>query len=128
MAMVLPLPVVVFDGRIENPFITLSIVLGGNLMLKCVWANILEVKLVESQEDMKMHPVVILFFVAFFGWIWGATGMLLSVPLVAVVKASMYIFPAVYRDPILTLLEGDRKAPARYTEYQERRQRAQTMG
>merc|ERR1719324_1553076 len=91
-----------------------AVVLGGNLALKCLWGNVIEVKLVESQQEMKMHPVVILFFVAFFGWIWGATGMLLSVPLVAVVKASIELFPAVYRDPILVFLEGDRRAPANF--------------
>merc|ERR1712183_93319 len=85
LAMSLPLPVVLFDGRLTNQWLTLATVIGGNMALKCVWANIIEVKLVESQQEMKMHPVVILFFVAFFGWIWGATGMLLSVPLVAVV-------------------------------------------
>jgi AI-2 transport protein TqsA len=128
MAMVLPLPVVLFDARIKEPIIQLCIVLGGNLLLKFVWANILEVKLVESQREMRMHPVVILFFVAFFGWIWGATGMLLSVPLVAVVKASMHLFPASYRDPILTFLEGDSRAPERYTRAITRaRHRAQTV-
>merc|ERR1719281_623026 len=115
MAMVLPLPVVLFDARIKDPIIQLCIVLGGNLALKCVWANILEVKLVESQEEMKMHPVVILFFVAFFGWIWGGTGMLLSVPVCAVFKASLQVIPPAYRDPILILLEGDADAPEYYT-------------
>lgn len=114
LAMSLPLPVVLFDGRLTNQWLTLATVIGGNMALKCVWANIIEVKLVESQQEMKMHPVVILFFVAFFGWIWGATGMLLSVPLVAVVKASIELFPAVYRDPILVFLEGDRRAPANF--------------
>lgn len=121
-AIILPIPVVLFDARLDHPAIVLTIGLTSNLLLKCLWANIIEVKLVERQREMRMHPVVILFFVAFFGWIWGPTGMLLSVPAVSVVKASMHLFPSKYRDPILILLEGDQRAPARY-----RKWRAETM-
>jgi len=64
--------------------------------------------LIESQKEMRMHPVIILFFMAFFGWIWGPTGMLLSVPLMAALKASIYIVPESYRDAILMVLEGER--------------------
>mmetsp|Transcript_150597 Transcript_150597/g.266348 ORF Transcript_150597/g.266348 Transcript_150597/m.266348 type:complete len:430 (-) Transcript_150597:31-1320(-) len=116
IAIVLPLPIMLFDARIKHPLLTLGIVFGGNLILKCLWANVIEVKLVESQEEMRMHPVVILFFVAFFGWLWGPTGMLLSVPAMAVLKASMDLFPKKYRDPILITLEGDRLAPKRFTQ------------
>jgi len=114
LAMLLPLPIILFDGRLEQPVVTLASVLGGNMLLKCLWGNVIEVKLIESQRDMKLHPVIILFFVAFFGWIWGATGMLLSVPAVAVLKASMHLIPAMYRDPMLVLLEGDQYAPLNY--------------
>lgn len=114
IAIVLPLPIMLFDARINHPLLTLGTVFGGNLTLKCLWANVIEVKLVESQEEMRMHPVVILFFVAFFGWLWGPTGMLLSVPAMAVLKASMTLFPKKYRDPILITLEGDRLAPRRF--------------
>jgi len=117
LAMGLPVPVVLFDGRLTHPLVTLAIALGGNMALKCVWGNVIEVKLVESQRDFQMHPVVILFFVAFFGSIWGATGMLLSVPVVAVWKASMHLIPPAYRDPILIILEGDRRAPSRYDKW-----------
>merc|ERR1711988_1787081 len=106
LAMALPLPIVLFDGRLEHPLISLAMVLSGNLVLKCLWGNIIEVKIVERQREMQMHPVVILFFVAFFGWIWGGTGMLLSVPAVAVFKASLHLMPASYRNPILVMLEG----------------------
>jgi len=122
LAMVVPLPIVLFDGRLEHPMITLAVVFGGNMCLKCLWGNIIEVKLVEAQREMKMHPVVILFFVAFFGWIWGATGMLLSVPFVAVLKSSIHLIPTVYRDPILVILEGDERAPENYERYHERDQ------
>mmetsp|Transcript_101404 Transcript_101404/g.262562 ORF Transcript_101404/g.262562 Transcript_101404/m.262562 type:complete len:449 (+) Transcript_101404:40-1386(+) len=116
VAMILPLPVILFDGRLERPFLNLAIALVGQFCLKFVFANIIEVKLVERQHDFRMHPVTILFFLAFFGSIWGATGMLISVPLMAAVKAFAQVMPAAYRDPILVFLEGDKHAPDRLRE------------
>merc|ERR1712194_90785 len=89
---------------------------GAQLALKFVFANVVEVKLVEADQLMKMHPVIILLAVTFFGFIWGPTGMLLSVPLVAYAKVIILSdsIPRCYRDPLLILLEGDRGAPANY--------------
>lgn len=114
LAMVLPVPLIIFDGRIEDTWRRLLLCVGGQLALKFVCGNIVEVKLVEAQNDMKMHPVIILFGVAFFGWIWGPTGMLLSVPIVAAAKASVQAMPSKYRDAILIFLEGDKMAPTHY--------------
>mmetsp|Transcript_64204 Transcript_64204/g.149387 ORF Transcript_64204/g.149387 Transcript_64204/m.149387 type:complete len:103 (-) Transcript_64204:87-395(-) len=54
--------------------------------------------------------------VAFFGFLWGPTGMLLSVPLVAYLKVALLSdkVPPRYRDPVLVFLEGDRGAPAKH--------------
>jgi len=113
-AMMLPMPVLLFDGRLNQPFLKMLLALVGQLALKFIFGNIIEVKLVERQDDMRMHPVLILFFVAFFGHIWGATGMLLSVPIMATVKAFLPYMPAAYRDSMLMFLEGDAKAPERW--------------
>eukprot|EP00419_Tripos_fusus_P044027 CAMPEP_0172827800 /NCGR_PEP_ID=MMETSP1075-20121228/20372_1 /TAXON_ID=2916 /ORGANISM="Ceratium fusus, Strain PA161109" /LENGTH=422 /DNA_ID=CAMNT_0013669675 /DNA_START=109 /DNA_END=1377 /DNA_ORIENTATION=+ len=121
LAAMLPLPVILFDGRLSNPWLVLGIALGGTLLLKFLFGNIVEVILIESQQDMKMHPVIILFLMAFFGWIWGATGMVLSVPLMAAAKGSMYMLPPTYRNPLLMILEGDKKAPARYDAWYQNR-------
>merc|ERR1712118_642080 len=85
------------------------------------FANIVEVKLVEADKIMKMHPVIILLAVAFFGYIWGPTGMLLSVPLVAYFKVALLSdnVPALYRDPVLVILEGDRHAPLRHAQQRQ---------
>merc|ERR1719401_2835428 len=114
--MILPLPVILFDARQKRPVAVMLAALAGQLGLKFIFGNIVEVKLVESQRDMKMHPVIILFFVAFFGWIWGATGMMLSVPIVAAFKAMVHLMPEKYRNAVLVVLEGDREAPRRYIE------------
>jgi len=115
IAMALPMPVILFDSRLDKPFLTLFTATFGQLALKFIFANIVEVKLIEHDSTMKMHPVVTLLAVAFFGFIWGPTGMLLCVPLVTYVKVAILsdIVPPSYRDPILVLLEGDRSAPLR---------------
>jgi AI-2 transport protein TqsA len=128
LAAVLPVPVILFDGRLASPWASVGAALCAQLALKFIFGNIVEVKLIESQQDLKMHPVIILFFVAFFAWMWGATGMLLSVPLMAAAKATMHALPAIYRDPILMLLEGDKRAPARYNAWYQNRHTRVTAG
>lgn len=119
IAMVLPLPVILFDDRMSSPVEYVLLALVGQLTLKFIFGNIVEIKLIESQQEMRMHPVIILFFVAFFQLIWGATGMLLSVPIVAALKATLHKIPPFYRDRILVFLEGDRKAPERWKKWRE---------
>lgn len=119
MALCLPLPVILFDARLENSWLTMCTVFLGQVLLKCFFGNFVEVKLIESSREMTMHPVIILFNVAFFGWIWGPTGMLLSVPVVAAFKAMLHLMPARYRAPILKVLEGDVDAPRRFNSWIE---------
>lgn len=116
IAMTLPVPVILFDSKLRSPFITLFIATACQLGLKFVFANIIEVKLVEHDATMKMHPVVTLLALSFFGFIWGPTGMLLSVPMMAYMKVVIVsdLLPASYRDPVLVFLEGDRRAPERH--------------
>merc|ERR1719443_2397669 len=111
--MVLPFPVIVLDSRLDRPFLTLVTAALGQLALKFAFSNIVEVKLIESDKKLRMHPVMILLSVGIFGHLWGATGMLLSVPLMALLKISLFsdLVPASYRDPILVMLEGDKNAP-----------------
>ncbi|CAK0822875.1 unnamed protein product, partial [Prorocentrum cordatum] len=117
VALLLPAPVILFDSRLEAPLMTLAVATAGQLGLKFVFANVVEVKLVEADQLMKMHPVIILLAVTLFGFIWGPTGMLLAVPLVAGVKVALLSdqVPACYRDPVLVFLEAlPLRACARY--------------
>mmetsp|Transcript_46334 Transcript_46334/g.93470 ORF Transcript_46334/g.93470 Transcript_46334/m.93470 type:complete len:443 (-) Transcript_46334:32-1360(-) len=116
IAMILPAPVILFDSRLEAPFLTLLTATSGQLGLKFLFANIIEVKLIENDATMKMHPVITLLAVTFFGFVWGPTGMLLSVPMMTYIKVVILsdLVPAAYRDPVLVLLEGDRRAPERH--------------
>ncbi|HEY5309349.1 MAG TPA: AI-2E family transporter, partial [Casimicrobiaceae bacterium] len=38
-------------------------------------------------RDARMHPVAVLLGVLFFGWLWGGCGLLLGVPILAVLKS-----------------------------------------
>lgn len=116
VAMVLPCPVILLDSRLERPFLVLLTAVLGQLALKFAFSNIIEVKLIESDKKLRMHPVMILLSVGIFGYLWGPTGMLLSVPLMALMKISLFseLVPSAYRDPILVLLEGDRNAPRKH--------------
>eukprot|EP00397_Hematodinium_sp_SG-2012_P023230 GEMP01024127.1.p1 GENE.GEMP01024127.1~~GEMP01024127.1.p1 ORF type:complete len:572 (+),score=112.65 GEMP01024127.1:90-1805(+) len=117
IAMLLPLPVILLDSRIDNPFFTFAVASMGQMGLKFLFGTVLEVKMVESDQLMRMHPVVILVAVAFFGYLWGPTGMLVSVPIMGYFKISLLndSVPAVYRDAILVFLEGDVDAPLWHT-------------
>lgn len=116
IAMTLPCPVILLDSRLERPFLVLITALLGQLALKFAFSNIIEVKLIESDKKLRMHPVMILLSVGIFGYLWGPTGMLLSVPLMALMKISLFsdLVPSSYRDAILIILEGDRNAPMRH--------------
>ncbi|CAD7970384.1 unnamed protein product [Amoebophrya sp. A120] len=122
ISMVLPIPVILLDSRLERPFFTLFLALIGQIALKFAFANIIEVKLIESDKKLKMHPVILLLSVAVWGHVWGPTGMLLSVPLMAFLKISVLseVVPASYRDPVLVLLEGDANAPRRHLQLEQR--------
>lgn len=116
VAMFLPCPIILLDSRMQRPFLVMVTATLGQLALKFAFSNIIEVKLIESDKKLRMHPVMILLSVGIFGYLWGPTGMLLSVPLMALLKISLFsdLVPASYRDPILVLLEGDRDAPLRH--------------
>eukprot|EP00927_Polykrikos_kofoidii_P048812 TRINITY_DN43009_c0_g1_i1.p1 TRINITY_DN43009_c0_g1~~TRINITY_DN43009_c0_g1_i1.p1 ORF type:complete len:508 (+),score=69.70 TRINITY_DN43009_c0_g1_i1:113-1636(+) len=113
VAMLLPCPVILLDSRLDQPFLVLFTAIAGQLALKFAFSNIVEVKLIDSDKKLRMHPVMMLLSVCIFGFLWGPTGMLLSVPLMALLKLSLFSehVPSSYRDPILVLLEGDRDAP-----------------
>lgn len=88
IAITIPIPVIILDSRIPNPGHTLLVALCGLSAIKMFWSNVVEVKLIESDDRMTMHPVVTLFSIGIFGLIWGPTGMMLSVPFMGILKAA----------------------------------------
>lgn len=87
ISILLPMPVILLDGRLSSPLLTLMAATAGQLILKLVIGNVVEVKLVEQDREMSIHPVWVLVGLNYFGFIWGPVGMLLSVPLMAILKS-----------------------------------------
>merc|ERR1719213_1300228 len=112
LSMCLPIPVILLDGRLSNPLATLCAALLGQMLLKFIFANYLEVKLIEDDRMMMIHPIWILLGLTYFGFVWGPVGMLLSVPILAMLKVAAVpengVIPKPYGMPILACLEGRR--------------------
>lgn len=110
LSMIIPAPVILLDGRLENPFATFFAALLGQLLLKFFFGNYLEVKIIESDEMMNLHPIWILLGLTYFGFVWGPIGMLLSVPILAMLKVAALpetgLMPKSYGLSMLACLEG----------------------
>ena len=53
-------------------------------LIQQVMGNLIEPKLMGS--GLGLSPLVVLFFLFFWGWLWGLPGMILAVPMAAIVK------------------------------------------
>jgi AI-2 transport protein TqsA len=71
------------------PALWILLILGG---LDVVISSLLEPKLMG--QGLGLSPLVVLFSLFFWGWLWGIPGMILAVPLVAVIKIICSNIPA----------------------------------
>lgn len=83
-------------GGVLTVTIPLIIVQGGI-------GNVIEPKVMGKSLDLS--PVVVLFALVFWGWMWGVTGMILSVPIMGVIKS---ILEAAAPTRPLAILMGER--------------------
>lgn len=60
------------------------------VVVQNIIGNILEPRAMGASLDLS--PIVVLFALVFWGWMWGLVGMILSVPIVAIIKAVMEQF------------------------------------
>lgn len=75
-------------------FDNLSAALGLSVLLvvaRLVWIDYVEMRFSGKQVDVS--PLLVLFAVALMGWMWGAVGMLLAVPLLTVARVILGHFP-----------------------------------
>eukprot|EP00929_Paragymnodinium_shiwhaense_P102902 TRINITY_DN66126_c0_g1_i1.p1 TRINITY_DN66126_c0_g1~~TRINITY_DN66126_c0_g1_i1.p1 ORF type:complete len:189 (-),score=7.79 TRINITY_DN66126_c0_g1_i1:141-650(-) len=91
--------IVDFDYRLK----ALAVTISGMLLIKFLVSNLLSsvlmgknpalagaIKRGDTIEEVKeTHGVVVLFAVVFFGKIWGPVGMLISVPVISVVRLTV---------------------------------------
>merc|ERR1719401_1734080 len=89
ISILLPVPVILLDGRLKSPLGSVASAIVGQLLLKVVINNVLEVKLVEMDREMSIHPVWVLVGLNYFGYVWGPVGMLISVPMMALLKSAL---------------------------------------
>lgn len=81
IAVILPLPVLLLQyGLGWQTFTVLSL----SMLTQVSIGNIIEPKLMGN--NVGLHPVTILLFLTFWGFIWGVPGMFLSVPITATIK------------------------------------------
>lgn len=67
------------------------LIVGTLIVLQNIVGNFLEPRAMGSSLDIS--PTVVLFSLVFWGWMWGIVGMILSVPIMAILKTVMEQFP-----------------------------------
>lgn len=82
IATLLPLPVILFSPDVTATTAVLAIALPA--VVQVVIGNFIDPRVMG--ESLDLHPVTILLALIFWGMIWGLVGMLLAVPLVAILK------------------------------------------
>lgn len=88
IAIFIPMPVILLDGRLLSPAATLAKATVGQLVLKIVFNNIIETSLIQNDQEMRIHPVWVLLTINYFGFIWGPAGMMIGVPILSVMKGA----------------------------------------
>ena len=99
VAVIIPMPIVLLQYGANHQFILALILLSS---VQTLIGNIFEPKIMG--ESMGLHPVTILFFLTFWGSIWGVIGMFLSVPITATLKIIFEKFS--FTRPIAQLFAG----------------------
>lgn len=88
-----------------NDLATVALMVSILIIVQNIIGNIIEPRAMGASLDLS--PIVVLFALVFWGWMWGIVGMILSVPVVAILKAIMEQFPTTR--PIAILMGN--KAP-----------------
>ncbi|KPJ97718.1 MAG: hypothetical protein AMJ60_10460 [Desulfobacterales bacterium SG8_35] len=79
-----PIAITLFQSGSVGKTIIIGILL---LCIQFLVGNVLEPKLMG--RGLNLSPLVVLFSLIFWGWLWGIPGMLLSVPLTAAIRIAM---------------------------------------
>ena len=88
IATVLPMLIAAFQFPNLWPAVWIGILMT---VIQNVMGNFLEPKLMG--RGLGLSPLVVLFALFFWGWLWGVAGMVLAVPIVAVIKIVCHNIP-----------------------------------
>ncbi len=100
IATLLPLPVVIASPDVSLVAAVLAIAIPGTIQFAI--GNVLEPKILG--ESLDLHPVAILMNLIIWGMLWGIVGMLLSTPILVVIKILLEKFEGTR--PLAALLAG----------------------
>ncbi len=100
IATCLPIPIAVAQFPDHPIKIAMVIIIPGAIQMAI--GNIIEPKIMG--QGLKLHPVVILLALSFWGLLWGIIGMLLAVPITAAIRIILMQFETLR--PIARLLAG----------------------
>jgi AI-2 transport protein TqsA len=100
IATLLPLPIVLLDPNATPLFIVAAILGPGSVQF--LIGNIIEPKLMGRGLDL--HAITVLMALIFWGILWGPIGMILSVPITAVIKIILERHPTT--EPYANILAG----------------------
>lgn len=81
IATVFPVFIAVFQFETIWPAVWILVIL---VLIQQIMGTVVEPRLVG--EGLGLSPLVILFFLFFWGWLWGIPGMILAVPIAAIIK------------------------------------------
>ncbi len=101
IAVLLPVPVVLVSPEISTLAAVLAIALPT--LVQFVIGNVVAPKIIG--DALELHPVTILLALMFWGALWGIAGMLLAVPITAILRILMERFDVT--EPLAHLFAGN---------------------
>ena len=107
-ATMLPMPLVLLDPGVSVGVRALAFLLP--LVCHGVVGNFIEPKV--FGHSMELHPVMVLFSLAFWAALWGISGAILSVPLTATCRIALSAMRNPWSETLLRLIEGRREYKA----------------
>jgi AI-2 transport protein TqsA len=109
IATCLPIPIAV--AQFDNPVaIVMVVVIPG--VIQMAIGNVIEPRVMG--QGLKLHPIVILLALSFWGLLWGIIGMLLAVPITAAIRIILMQFETL--KPLARLLAGQLPGDEKVTE------------
>ncbi len=88
IATAIPVFIAIFQFESIWPAIWILVIL---VLIQQIMGAVIEPRLMG--EGLDLSPLVILFFLFFWGWLWGIPGMILAVPIAAIVKIVLSNIP-----------------------------------